>query len=56
MNILMMLSQLEVTGAEVYSVAKAEKLIDRGHAVFIISDTLTKENLQFALETNFGDM
>ncbi|PKL81971.1 MAG: polysaccharide deacetylase [Ignavibacteriae bacterium HGW-Ignavibacteriae-3] len=43
MNILMLLSQLEVTGAEVYSVSKAEKLINRGHNVFIISDTLTKK-------------
>ncbi|MHB8904684.1 MAG: polysaccharide deacetylase family protein [Melioribacteraceae bacterium] len=43
MNILMTLSQLEVTGAEVYSVTLADKFIERGHKVFIISDTLTKK-------------
>lgn len=41
MNILMTLSQLEVTGAEVYSVSVANKLIELGHKVFIVSDTLT---------------
>lgn len=39
----MTLSQLEVTGAEVYSVTLADKFIERGHNVFIISDTLTKK-------------
>jgi peptidoglycan/xylan/chitin deacetylase (PgdA/CDA1 family) len=43
MNILMTLSQLEVTGAEVYAVSLADKFIERGHKVFIISDTLTKK-------------
>jgi len=43
MNILMTLSQLEVTGAEVYAMSIADKLIERGHKVFIISDTLTKK-------------
>ena len=42
MNILMALSQLEVTGAEVYGVTLADELIERGNKVFIISDTLTK--------------
>jgi peptidoglycan/xylan/chitin deacetylase (PgdA/CDA1 family)/glycosyltransferase involved in cell wall biosynthesis len=41
MNILMVLSQVEVTGAEVYAAAISDKLIDRGHNVFIVSDTLT---------------
>lgn len=41
MNILMTLSQLEVTGAEVYSVSVANKLLELGHKVFIVSDTLT---------------
>lgn len=41
MNILMTLSQLEVTGAEVYSVSVANKLLGLGHNVFIVSDTLT---------------
>lgn len=43
MNILMTLSQLEVTGAEVYAVSLSEKFIERGHKIFIISDTLTKK-------------
>ncbi|MBI5730379.1 MAG: polysaccharide deacetylase family protein [Ignavibacteriales bacterium] len=43
MNILMTLSQLEVTGAEVFAVSIADELISRGNKVFIISDTLTKK-------------
>ena len=43
MNILMALSQLEVTGAEVYAVNLANELIKRGNNVYIVSDTLTKE-------------
>jgi peptidoglycan/xylan/chitin deacetylase (PgdA/CDA1 family)/glycosyltransferase involved in cell wall biosynthesis len=42
MNILMALSQLEVTGAEVYATTIGDKLIEKGHQVFFISDTLTK--------------
>ena len=41
MNILMALSQLEVTGAEVYATTIADELIRRGNRVFIVSDTLT---------------
>jgi len=37
----MVLSQVEVTGAEVYAASISDKLIDRGHNVFIVSDTLT---------------
>jgi len=44
MNILMALSQLEVTGAEVYAVEIGEKLIDKGHNLYFVSDTLTKKN------------
>lgn len=43
MNILMALSQLEVTGAEVYAVNLANELIKRGNNVYIVSDTLTKK-------------
>lgn len=43
MNILLTLSQLEVTGAEVYAVTLADKLVENGHTVYIISDTLTKK-------------
>lgn len=42
MNVLMALSQREVTGAEVYAVTIADELISRGHKVFVVSDTLTK--------------
>ncbi|MGY6040677.1 polysaccharide deacetylase family protein [Aeromonas sp. AE23HZ002T15] len=42
MNILMALSQLEVTGAEVYATTVGNELTRRGHNVFYVSDTLTK--------------
>lgn len=42
MNILMALSQLEVTGAEVYATTLGDELSRRGHRVFYVSDTLTK--------------
>lgn len=42
MNILMALSQLEVTGAEVYATTVGDALTERGHKVFYVSDTLTK--------------
>ena len=42
MNILMALSQLEVTGAEVYATTLGDELNRRGHRVFYVSDTLTK--------------
>lgn len=41
MNILMALSQKEVTGAETYAVTLTQALIERGHQVIIVSDTLT---------------
>ena len=41
MNILMALSQLEITGAEVYATTIADELIERGNKVYIVSDTLT---------------
>lgn len=42
MNILMALSQLEVTGAEVYATTVGDELSRRGHQLFYVSDTLTK--------------
>lgn len=42
MNVLMALSQLEVTGAEVYATTVGDELTSRGHNVFYVSDTLTK--------------
>ncbi len=42
MKILMALSQLEVTGAEVYATSVGNKLSEKGHQVFYVSDTLTK--------------
>jgi peptidoglycan/xylan/chitin deacetylase (PgdA/CDA1 family)/glycosyltransferase involved in cell wall biosynthesis len=41
MNVLMVLSQVEVTGAEVYAATISDRLIAKGHKVFIVSDTLT---------------
>lgn len=45
MNILMALSQLEVTGAEVYATTVGDELTRRGHQVCYVSDTLTKPHL-----------
>jgi len=42
MNILMALSQLEVTGAEVYAATLGDELTARGHQVWYVSDTLTR--------------
>jgi len=42
MNILMALSQLEITGAEVYATELGNALTARGHQVHYVSDTLTK--------------
>lgn len=48
MRILMLLSQTEITGAEVHAVQLAEWLQKNGHEVFIISDTLTvKTNVPY---------
>ncbi len=41
MKILMVLSQVEVTGAEVYAATISDRLIERGHEVVIVSDTIT---------------
>lgn len=44
----MTLSQLEITGAEVFAASIADELIKRGHKVFIISDTFsTKTNAEY---------
>lgn len=39
MNILQVLSQFEVTGAETFSAALSDELIRQGHSVYIVSDT-----------------
>lgn len=54
MNILMALSQLEVTGAEVYAVTLANDLIAKGHSVTIVSDTLTKETQAEYIKLEFN--
>lgn len=54
MNILMALSQLEVTGAEVYGVTLANELISRGNNVIIVSDTLTKETKAQYIKIEFN--
>ncbi|MGL6411416.1 polysaccharide deacetylase family protein [Aeromonas veronii] len=54
MNILMALSQLEVTGAEVYATTVGNELTRRGHNVFYVSDTLTKPTLGPAFKLRFN--
>ncbi|EPE37977.1 polysaccharide deacetylase family protein [Candidatus Photodesmus anomalopis] len=44
MNILMALSQLEITGAEVYATTIGNTLTNRGHNIHYVSDTLTKSH------------
>lgn len=44
MNILMALSQREITGAEVYAATLTDELMNRGHNVVIVSDTLTVQS------------
>lgn len=54
MNILMALSQLEVTGAEVYATTVGNELTRRGHNVFYVSDTLTKPTLGPVFKLRFN--
>lgn len=54
MNILMALSQLEVTGAEVYATTVGNELTRRGHQVFYVSDTLTKPTLGPVFKLRFN--
>ncbi|WP_060583518.1 glycosyltransferase [Aeromonas schubertii] len=54
MNILMALSQLEVTGAEVYATTVGNELTRRGHRVFYVSDTLTKPTLGPVFKLRFN--
>ncbi|MBS4718481.1 MULTISPECIES: polysaccharide deacetylase family protein [Aeromonas] len=54
MNILMALSQLEVTGAEVYATTVGNELTRRGHQVFYVSDTLTKPTLGQVFKLRFN--
>lgn len=54
MNILMALSQLEVTGAEVYATTVGNELTRRGHNVFYVSDTLTKPTIGPVFKLRFN--
>jgi peptidoglycan/xylan/chitin deacetylase (PgdA/CDA1 family)/glycosyltransferase involved in cell wall biosynthesis len=54
MNVLMALSQLEVTGAEVYATTVGNELTRRGHNVFYVSDTLTKPTLGPVFKLRFN--
>ncbi|MDX7833335.1 polysaccharide deacetylase family protein [Aeromonas dhakensis] len=54
MNILMALSQLEVTGAEVYATTVGNELTRCGHQVFYVSDTLTKPTLGQVFKLRFN--
>ena len=55
MNILMALSQRELTGAEVFAVTIANELIARGHKVIIVSDTLTAPTKAEFIPLAFND-
>ncbi|GKQ98153.1 protein WavL [Aeromonas hydrophila] len=50
----MALSQLEVTGAEVYATTVGNELTRRGHQVFYVSDTLTKPTLGEVFKLRFN--
>ncbi|BEE11329.1 protein WavL [Aeromonas dhakensis] len=50
----MALSQLEVTGAEVYATTVGNELTRRGHQVFYVSDTLTKPTLGQVFKLRFN--
>nr|WP_202411382.1 polysaccharide deacetylase family protein [Aeromonas veronii] len=50
----MALSQLEVTGAEVYATTVGNELTRRGHHVFYVSDTLTKPTLGPVFKLRFN--
>ena len=39
MNILQVLSQFEVTGAETFAATLSDALIEQGHRVYVVSDT-----------------
>lgn len=54
MNILMALSQLEVTGAEVYATTIGDELTQRGHKVCYVSDTLTRPHLGTFFKLRFN--
>lgn len=50
----MALSQLEVTGAEVYATTVGNELTRRGHQIFYVSDTLTKPTLGQVFKLRFN--
>jgi peptidoglycan/xylan/chitin deacetylase (PgdA/CDA1 family)/glycosyltransferase involved in cell wall biosynthesis len=54
MNIALILSQLEVTGAEAYAVSLADYFIKRGHKVVIVSDTLTLKTSASYVKMDFN--
>ena len=54
MNILMALSQLEITGAEVYAATLGNDLSERGHCLFFVSDTLNTKVLGDYTQLSFN--
>ncbi len=54
MVILFTLSQLELTGAEVYAFEIIERLIDKGHTCYIMSDTLHLRTRAKYIKVNFN--
>lgn len=45
MNLLFVLSQIELTGAETYAVSLIEKLKAKGHKIILVSDTLNSQKI-----------
>lgn len=54
MRILHLLSQLELTGAESYAITLAERQIECGHRVFVVSDTLNMNTQAKFLRLKFN--
>ncbi len=54
MVILFTLSQLELTGAEVYAIEIIERLIEKGHTCYIMSDTLHLETGAKYIQVKFN--
>jgi len=54
MRVLHLLSQLELTGAEAYAITLAEKQIDMGYDVYIMSDTINSKTRAKYIKLNFN--
>jgi peptidoglycan/xylan/chitin deacetylase (PgdA/CDA1 family) len=55
MRILHVLSQFEVTGAEIYAIALMEEQQNNGHKIYVTSDTFSRPHLYNYFTTNIGN-